>query len=904
MYINTKSKLAVQALLLTTILLGCGDNKTSNEYMAEARAAFNKGENSVAIISLKNVLKTEKNNLEARFLLGSVYAQQGLWVNAEKELRIASNAGFTDGNIDILLTKIHYRLEDSDYLTSVKNIQNEYSDLPKIYLAILAIKQGDVVAGRSIFDEITLAGSNQDLSNLAMAWDYFLNADYTASLKLLDTLAVAPVIKEDVIELRVVNLVAQKKHEVAAEQLEIFLALHPQSHIHRLQLAEQYVKYRNYEKAEKNADVLLSYYKNNVMLNRIKAEIKFNAKDYSSAKEFAEISLRNSDDVLSKVIAGMSAYQLGQYESSYNYLNAASRFFPEAHPVNQVLNSLSSQLQNSSVANDPLLPDVVLSLIKSGSYKQARTALEKNSESSQLNDGVIDFRLGLLKIIEGDSSFTGDFERAISNGFDGIEPKVLLAQQYLKDKKYSKVLEIAEALFPTQHTTALLLKGSVYLEKQELGAAIKVYEEILSNEPEHTGAMFKLSETFFNANDLEKSMEYLKKIYSLSSSNLYAVKHLFKFSLTPSNKTILEQFFISQAEKDKKDINRHIVLAEFYLLHNEFEQALIIASRYLLKTPEQLEMTLVKTRALLSLKRVKEAKNTLHTIEKIASAHPEFIKNKALIHNIEGNNVEAINMIENFSAKSNGILNDDLWIMLGTLYIANMQIHEAENTLNKVKNKEHIKYLRIEGKMALMKGDNILAIKSLSKAFESTPSEIIALELAQALQNEGDFDKAIQLLENLLQKDDKGRLILVKYKLTELCEIKCPDKAESYHKKLLKETNSNVATLNNIAWFYYTQQRYTEGKKFASQAVQKSPNLAPTHNTLGVILLELDELAEGNRHLQISVTLEPNNDKYKVWLAKGLIQSGDSSSAEALRNDINFEALKPDIKVLFNKVFE
>jgi tetratricopeptide (TPR) repeat protein len=233
-----------------------------------------------------------------------------------------------------------------------------------------------------------------------------------------------------------------------------------------------------------------------------------------------------------------------------------------------------------------------------------------------------------------------------------------------------------------------------------------------------------------------------------------------------------------------------------------------------------------------------------------------------------------------------------------------MQIHEAENTLNKVKNKEHIKYLRIEGKMALMKGDNILAIKSLSKAFESTPSEIIALELTQALQNEGDFDKAIQLLENFLQKDDKGRLILVKYKLTELCEIKCPRKAEQYYKELLKETNSNVATLNNIAWFYYTQQRYVEGKEFANQAVKKSPGLAPTHNTLGVILLELGELTEGNRHLQMSVTLDPKNDKYKVWLAKGLIQSGDTSSAEALRHHINFEALKPDIKVFFNKVFE
>ena len=57
MNINSNPKLAISALLLSTILLGCGDNKTPTEYMAEAKAALNDGQKSVAIINLKNVLK-------------------------------------------------------------------------------------------------------------------------------------------------------------------------------------------------------------------------------------------------------------------------------------------------------------------------------------------------------------------------------------------------------------------------------------------------------------------------------------------------------------------------------------------------------------------------------------------------------------------------------------------------------------------------------------------------------------------------------------------------------------------------------------------------------------------------------------------------------------------------------
>jgi putative PEP-CTERM system TPR-repeat lipoprotein len=903
-YFINKPKLAFSTILLLTALSGCSENKTTTEYISEAKVAFSNGQNSLAIINLKNVLKTEKNNLEARFLLGSVYAKQGLWVNAEKELRIASNAGFTDGNIDILLTKIHYRLEDTDYLISVKNLQNEYSDLAKIYLAIIALKQGDVAEGRVIFDEITLGGSDQDLSNLAMAWDSFLNADFVGSLKHLDTLALASVIKEDVIELRVAILVAQKNHEAAAEQLEMFLSIHPQSHVHRLQLAEQYVKYRNYPDAEKNADLLLSLFENNIILNRIKAEIKFNAKDYSSAKEFAEKALRNSEDTLSKVIAGMSAYQLGQYESSYNYLNAVSTHFAEAHPVNQIIISLSNQLSFSTGTSSELLSDTVLSLINSGDYKRTKNVLIKASESSRLNDGVIDFQLGLLKIIEGDSTFTEDFERAISNGFNDIEPKVLLAELYLREKEYIKVLEIADSLSSSNKVIANLLKGSVYLEKEEYDNAILAYEGILSSETEHMGAMFKLSETHFKNGNTAKSIELLKNIYKISASNVYAVRSLFKFSLEPANKKMFEQFFISQAKVDKKNINRQIVLTEFYLLHNEVEQALSIASRYLLKNPEQLEMTLLKTRALLSLNRINDVKDILVTLNNIAPTHPAVIKNKAYILNLDGNKTEAIKVIEDFRANNNGILNDDLLLLSSIIYVENINILKAEKSLNKVKNKQHPRYSRIAGKMALIKGNSPLAVELLSKAYKSSPSQLVALELAQALQNEGDYDEAIQLLESFILKNNGIKLSLVNYKLAELCEEKYPEKAESLYKQLLIETNESVATLNNIAWFYYTQQRSIEGKAYANLAVKKAPELAAVHNTLGVILLELGDLSKASQHLQTAVNIEPQNDKYKIWLAKSFIENGDHALASKIRSSINFEVLKEEVKKLFNDVYQ
>ena len=61
--------------------------------MRDAQAFRAKGENSAAVIQLKNIIKQEPNNLEAHFLLGTVFSDAGELLDAERELRIALRLG-------------------------------------------------------------------------------------------------------------------------------------------------------------------------------------------------------------------------------------------------------------------------------------------------------------------------------------------------------------------------------------------------------------------------------------------------------------------------------------------------------------------------------------------------------------------------------------------------------------------------------------------------------------------------------------------------------------------------------------------------------------------------------------------------------------------------------------------
>ena len=81
----------VTALLIVVLSSGgCGE-KTENigRLIADAKQERDKGNNSAAIIHLKNLLQKFPEHAEAHYLLGVIYNDTGYFTSAEKELRRA-----------------------------------------------------------------------------------------------------------------------------------------------------------------------------------------------------------------------------------------------------------------------------------------------------------------------------------------------------------------------------------------------------------------------------------------------------------------------------------------------------------------------------------------------------------------------------------------------------------------------------------------------------------------------------------------------------------------------------------------------------------------------------------------------------------------------------------------------
>ena len=109
----------VVVILSLVGLFACGESTTTSEYVDNARRYLDDGKTTAAIIELKNALKIEGDNAEARWLLGKVYFDQDDMPSADKELRHARKLGVSKDQVLPLLAQAFLRQTKLDELQAL-----------------------------------------------------------------------------------------------------------------------------------------------------------------------------------------------------------------------------------------------------------------------------------------------------------------------------------------------------------------------------------------------------------------------------------------------------------------------------------------------------------------------------------------------------------------------------------------------------------------------------------------------------------------------------------------------------------------------------------------------------------------------------------------------------------------
>jgi tetratricopeptide (TPR) repeat protein len=109
--------------------------------------------------------------------------------------------------------------------------------------------------------------------------------------------------------------------------------------------------------------------------------------------------------------------------------------------------------------------------------------------------------------------------------------------------------------------------------------------------------------------------------------------------------------------------------------------------------------------------------------------------------------------------------------------------------------------------------------------------------------------------------------------------IDTPDAAIEAFKRELKISPTHIPALLQIAFEYLKRNEFEAAKPYAEQAVQISPNLFATHNALGRVLLEMGQVDEAIKQLEIGVRLAPDSPEMRFALAKAYARAGRKEDA-------------------------
>src|SRR5882762_9280210 len=319
---------ALAAALLIVVLSsgGCGERVENLDLLiANAKQARNKGNNSAAIIHLKNLLQKSPEHAEGRYLLGVTYNDTGDFTSAEKELRRALELKYDQAKVipplgkSLLMTGAFQKVLDQVRLEGDVGNQVQAEVLTLRALASIGLGRGS--EGRELLE--------QALAKKPEFADALLGqAGLAAGEKKLDeaarlierALASAPksadawLMKGDLS-----RIMADRKGAIVAYQK--ILELRPDNVPARLNIASLQIDSGNFGEARKQIEQIRKIAPNSPMSHYMEGLIEFRQRNYPAAREAVLQVLKVTPDHMpSMLLAGAVEFALGSHGQAQAYL--------------------------------------------------------------------------------------------------------------------------------------------------------------------------------------------------------------------------------------------------------------------------------------------------------------------------------------------------------------------------------------------------------------------------------------------------------------------------------------------------------------------------------------------------------------------------------------------------------
>lgn len=892
----------LMTLALTSLMLfGCvGEDLSEKEYIERAKTHQDKGDLKASVIELKNALRKNSNNPEARWLLGTIYVDAGEGAAAEKELSRAKELGIDAAAITVPLGRAW--LLQRNYSRVINDIQvsSTMSDNDKAWVHAL---RGGGYLGQQQFDQAAAEYASalkikQDFvpavvgeARLALAMNKLDEARQLAEHAVANApkSAEAWEFKGDIQQYE-----GDFKQAEAAYSKAIENSAHAPGPL-RFKRALLRIAAGNKEGAEEDIAALKRLGADHPAAHYANGLLKIQNKQFAEAQDAFEKVLKvQPTDLQAKFFLGVAHYALRHMEQAAQTLGEVVSAVPQADQARVLLSAAYFKMGDYKKAERTLEPAVqrhpdyaaalnLMSIIYLKVGKTDEGIATLNKVVALKADAASHMRLGLSLAWQGDTQRAVDEMQAaidLDTQLPGADPMLILTQ--VKAREYDKALEAAERYRAKQPQEALPLDliGLVYMAKQDEAKAVAAFKQALTIAPGDPSAAINLAMLALKNGNRDEARNLYAQVLKRTPDHLPSLMRLAQLEAMEGRDKPFVEWLERAIKAHPQALEPRVALATYYVRVGQAPEALKLMTEIQELYPNDPATLAVIGEAQLANN---QESNAIATFQKLVKLQPKSVH----AHYLLAAAYSQANQASEFGKQLDLVLKLDANHFLARVAKARLLVLENKlrpaisilSDLQKTQGR-HPDVLALEGLIAMRQQQPQKAAEKYRSALNASSRSKFAVDLAEAQWMAGDQQGVLSTLETWLAKHPDDAM--ARYNVAVYYQaLNRPKEAKEAYVKVIGQVPDHVLALNNLAWLMRKEDPH-QALKYAEQALQRAPKSPPIMDTLGTLLLEQGQAERAVRLLSDASANAPADLSIRYHLAQALDQAGDRSQARAV----------------------
>lgn len=883
-------------VVITLILLGC--SKTPEQHYQQAQDLMSKAAYKAAILELKTVLQTQPNHAEARKLLGQAFIKTRAYSSAEKEFSKARSLGASDEETLPPLILAYTRMGEPQKALSLEIPKSGLS--PKALGAAYAARaEAQLATGNLQEAELALeAASQADAKNVGMlltrAKLAVANKDMPRANQWVDAALQSEPKQTEALFFKAALLESDKKNAEAEKIYQQIIAIDSSLINAYLGLASLQVRRNDLVAADKSVQAAEKLAPKAPLVKYTRGTLELQRGNLNAANSnLLEVLQMVPDHVPSLLAFALVNFSQGNYEQSISNASKVVKLVPGNPVATKILAYSQLKMGDNQAAIKTLethflksADDASLMALAGEAYAASGDNLKAQAyfaKAAQLEPAntQIKTRQAANQLAMGNRGVAlAELEAAANLSTKPSEADINLILLHLRGNEFDAALQAVAKLEKKSPNSALVqnFRGAALWGKQDKLGARKAWEQALVFDPKYFPAAANLARMDIQENKPKVAQQRFMKILNIDKNNTAAMVALADLAAIQKNEKDYADWLDKAIQADPKALEASNKLIQYYLRTKQNKKALTLAQNALQANRDNINALNLLGATQLSTGDHSSAVTTFTRVTEMSPHSSDAFLNLAVAQHAAKQASTARNTLNTaLRIKPQSIQVRDVLIRMELANKNAAAAMQHARQLQTLYPKLPVGYIR-EGDIQVFEKRYADAAKAYERALENGGGQAELIKYHRALAATGQAQIAEQRLLAWLKS--KPADIGVRSYLAEvyLQTARYPEAIAQYQ-MLLQVQPNHIVGLNNLAAVY---QQEKDSRALAT--AQKAYALAPEHpgiqDTLGWILVEQGQLAQGISLLNKALRTAPDVALIRYHLGAAWARAGKKAEAK------------------------